>query len=74
MLVKVYTGSRKCYLPPKCEPSVRNLVETRSLSVRELLELHRLFKAGVVEHNVVVPQVELILINSEARPLGRRLL
>jgi hypothetical protein len=31
--------------PPKCEPSIGDLIETRSLRVRELLKLHRFFEA-----------------------------
>jgi hypothetical protein len=31
--------------PPKCKATIWDLVESRSLSIRELLKLHRLFEA-----------------------------
>jgi hypothetical protein len=39
-------GSVDCGTPPKSEPTVWNLVETRPLSIGEFLVLHRLFKTG----------------------------
>ena len=32
--------------PPECESTIRDLVQTRPLSVRELLVTHRLFETG----------------------------
>lgn len=55
--------------PPKRETSIRNLVETRPLGIGEFLEFHRLLKAAVVEDEIVMPQVELVFIDSETGPV-----
>ena len=42
----VDVGSVDSWGPPERETSVGNLIETRTLGVRELLEFHALFETG----------------------------
>jgi hypothetical protein len=56
-----------CWRPPQCEATIRNLVQTRTLRIGELLELHALLESTRLQRenvNNTIPAVREIVFMS----------